>query len=343
MSGIRLLTLFTLVGLLAFSCAKPPMISYSVEEPPINQIDPSIKNLILHESYILSGTDELKLRSKLLQKLYSELKKSDRFRVYYYRQNQAIRPVNGKSAVFFGNISSHQAQASGSKVDIITRRSSGRGYSESRDVLERQTWNNQQFQAVLHLHLFEISSEPGLLDDSLSTFAYSGTTIKGNSGTSRSKENRSFLPVNKDKKSEAFEKQQATVHFSPVGSLKTKQDQIVNDLVSQYLGNIMSVKVQYRAELTGTDSDMEKLFRQGKYKLLRNTLNKRVQKAGKSPVAEDLFLLGLTYEAGGENRSDYEEALRLYKQAIQTNPEPPVFYKAVARIERLLNLSPALL
>lgn len=343
MTQKTLLMIMLIPGFFIFSCAKSPVISYTVYEPPAKQLDSSIKTIILHEDYIQSDQDQLNLRPLIIQKLFKALKFSKRFQVHYYKSGRPIKPVLGKSAVFFGNIYSQEASSNGRTAKVTRKSRSGRGYSESWDVLETIQWKNSRFQAIARLHLFEMSETPGMINDSIALFSYSKTTGEGNAGTRQNIENNDFLHQNKNKESKSFDTGERVLSFKPVGSMKKQKNQIAEDLVQQYLKNIMTTKVIYEAEAFGFDSEVEKLFKEKKYTELRSILKKRLDESGEDKKVEDLFLLGLSYEAGSTNREDVEEALRLYKSAIKADPSPLAIYKGVARTERLLGLTPSTL
>jgi len=68
------------------------------------------------------------------------------------------------------------------------------------------------------------------------------------------------------------------------------------------------------------------MIEEGRYKEARELL-------GNASSSDDLYNLGLTYEAGANTIEDYEDALQFYSQALAKKPNSTLFAQAIGRME----------
>ena len=103
--------------------------------------------------------------------------------------------------------------------------------------------------------------------------------------------------------------------------------QLVNKTLTQFIQTISPYRTVIQTEVaSGGNNSARKMIEEGRYKEARELL-------GSASSSDDLYNLGLTYEAGANTIEDYEDALQFYSQALAKKPNSTLFAQAIGRME----------
>lgn len=103
--------------------------------------------------------------------------------------------------------------------------------------------------------------------------------------------------------------------------------QLVNKSLTQFIQAISPYPAVIETEVaSGGNSRASNLIKAGRYKEARNLLDN-----ASSP--DDLYNLGLTYEADATTIDDYEDAMQFYSKALDIKPNSALFAQAIGRME----------
>ena len=103
--------------------------------------------------------------------------------------------------------------------------------------------------------------------------------------------------------------------------------QLVNKTLTQFIQTISPYRTVIQTEVaSGGNNSARKMIEEGRYKEARELL-------GNASSSDDLYNLGLTYEAGANTIEDYEDALQFYSQALAKKPNSTLFAQAIGRME----------
>ncbi|MFH2131087.1 MAG: tetratricopeptide repeat protein [bacterium] len=113
---------------------------------------------------------------------------------------------------------------------------------------------------------------------------------------------------------------------------KAVLSKLVNKSLDQFIQTISPYQVVIETELaSGGNSAAQKMIAAGRYLEAREIL-------GRPSNADDLYNLGLTYEAGAVTIEDYEDALRFYSDALAKQPNSRLFAQGIGRMELQLRV-----
>jgi len=108
--------------------------------------------------------------------------------------------------------------------------------------------------------------------------------------------------------------------------------QLVNKSLTQFIQTISSYRTVIETEAaSGGNSAAKNMIEAGRYQEARKML-------GSPSSSDDLYNLGLTYEAEATTIEDYEDAMQLYSKALDINPNSALFAQAIGRMEFQLRI-----
>jgi len=103
--------------------------------------------------------------------------------------------------------------------------------------------------------------------------------------------------------------------------------QLVNKTLTQFIQTISPYRTIIQTEVASGGSDpAKKMIEEGRYQEARKLLV-----SASSP--DDLYNLGLTYEADAATIEDYEDAMQFYSQALAKKPNSALFAQGIGRME----------
>ncbi|MBU2510113.1 tetratricopeptide repeat protein [bacterium] len=109
--------------------------------------------------------------------------------------------------------------------------------------------------------------------------------------------------------------------------------QLVNNTTAEFLKTISPYKAKIVAEIaSGGNDKVEEKLEKGRYQEVKNIL-----KGSKEP--DDLYNLGLAYEATASTIEDYEDALYYYSQALDKSPGTRLYAQGIGRMEFQLRVA----
>ncbi|MCP4754004.1 MAG: hypothetical protein GY866_24230 [Proteobacteria bacterium] len=108
---------------------------------------------------------------------------------------------------------------------------------------------------------------------------------------------------------------------------------LVNKTLTQFIRTISPYKTTIEAEVaSGGNPRARKKLEEGSF----NEAKKILRGATDS---DDLYNLGLAFEAGATTLEDYEDAMRYYSQALEKNPGTKLYAQGIGRMEFQLRAS----
>lgn len=174
-----------LIGLVAISSCSQTAVykSDQISEVQNLKTDPAVV-VIVHDKYINTENDHLKLSPFLKNALISKLQQEFPGRVKVYSQNRQISPVTSRRpVVLFLDIYSDLSKHSGKQTRITRKSRSSRGYTESWDVVENQRLHKTQLHAVVNLKVLNVTQSPTQTSE-MSVGQQEKITLKGDQGSS---------------------------------------------------------------------------------------------------------------------------------------------------------------
>jgi len=103
--------------------------------------------------------------------------------------------------------------------------------------------------------------------------------------------------------------------------------QLVHKTLTQFIQTISPYRTLIQTEVASGGNDRaQKMIEEGQYQKARDLLVS-------ATTPDDLYNLGLTYEAGATTIEDYEDAMQLYSQALAKKPNSALFAQGIGRME----------
>lgn len=107
---------------------------------------------------------------------------------------------------------------------------------------------------------------------------------------------------------------------------------LVNKTITQFIQTISPYHVVVDIELAdGGNSQAKEKIQQGKYQQAKNILKN-------SSDPDDLYNLGLSFEAGATSIEDYQDAMRYYGEALDKKPGVKLYAQGIGRMEFQLRI-----
>ncbi len=109
--------------------------------------------------------------------------------------------------------------------------------------------------------------------------------------------------------------------------------QLVNKTLTQFIQTISPYKSIIETEIaSGGDSKAREKLEEGRYQEVKKILHNPND-------PEDLYNLGLAYEAGALTIEDYEDAMYYYSQALDKDPNKKLYAQGIGRMEFQLRIA----
>lgn len=102
---------------------------------------------------------------------------------------------------------------------------------------------------------------------------------------------------------------------------------LVNKALDQFIQSISPYPAMIQTDVaTGGNAEAARKIESGQYEAARSLLQN-------ASTADDLYNLGLTFEAAATTIADYEDALRYYSEALDKKPDSRLFAEGIGRME----------